>query len=293
HYRLGHALCCALLFFLSSTTSSATSHLLGIKIAVTNPTAQERPAEDIVVPIADLRKVAPDLRAGQLIVTVTDSSTEPEDASKLEATEVPSQVDDLDDDGKADELAFQLDLKPHQARIVTITYGDADRIFHLRSDYPHRTDAMFAKKFEGLGWEAERAAWRIYFDPRNAIDLYGKKRSVLQLQRFATPEYDYHAESPDGRDIYRIGDAVGIGSVCAWSNGKVVKVAEVASRKWRIVSTGPVRTIAELTYEGWKLGNRSVTLRSRITQWAGERGFFHTATVKGPDDFMLATALPL
>ena len=221
HYRLGHALCCALLFFLSSTTSSATPHLLGIKIAVTNPTAQERPAEDIVIPMADLRKVAPALRAGQLIVTVTDSTTEAEDATKLQATEVASQVDDLDDDGKADELAFQLDLKPHQTRIVTVTYGDADRIFHLRSDYPQRTDAMFAKKFEGLGWESERNAWRIYFDPRNAIDLFSKKRSVLQLQRFATPEYDYHSESPDGRDIYRIGDAVGIGSVCAWSNGKV------------------------------------------------------------------------
>lgn len=286
------ALCCAL-FFLSSTTTWATPHLVGIKIAITNPTAQERSAEDIVISIADLRKIAPNLRAGQLIVTVTDSNNEAEDASKLEATEVPSQVDDLDDDGRADELAFQLDLKAHQTRIVTLTYGDAGRIFHLRSDYPQRTDAMFAKKFEGLGWESERAAWRIYFDPRNAIDLYGKKRSVLQLQRFATPEYDYHAESPDGRDIYRIGDAVGIGSVCAWSDGKAIKVADVASRRWRIVSTGPVRTVAELTYEGWKVGNRSVTLRSRITQWAGERGFFHDVVVQGADDLTLATGLPV
>jgi unsaturated chondroitin disaccharide hydrolase len=291
--RLGTGLCCALFSLFSSTPSSAIPHLLGIKIAITNPTAQERPAEDIVIPIAYLRKIAPDLRAGQLIVTVTDSNSEAEDATKLQATEVPSQVDDLDDDGKADELAFQLDLKPNQTRIVTVTYGDADRIFHLRSDYPQRTDAIFAKKFEGLGWESERAAWRIYFDPRNAIDLYGKKRSVLQLQRFATPEYDYHSESPDGRDIYRIGDAVGIGSVCAWSNGKVVKVADVATRKWRIISIGPVRTIAELTYEGWKVGNRTVTLRSRITQWAGERGFLHSVVGQGTNDLTLATALPL
>src|SRR5215469_14199470 len=141
-------LCCAL-FFLTSAPSFAAPHLFGIKIAITNPTAQERSAEDIVIPIADLRKVAPNLRPGQLIVTVTDSNNEAEDASKLEATEVPSQVDDLDDDGKADELAFQLDLKPHQTRIVTITYGDSDRIFHLRRDYLQRTDAMFAKKFEG------------------------------------------------------------------------------------------------------------------------------------------------
>jgi unsaturated chondroitin disaccharide hydrolase len=291
-WRLNRGLWLTLLMLFGSTTSSATPHLVGIKIAITNPTVRERPVEDIVIPIADLRRVAPDLRAGQLIVTVTDSNTEPEDAAKLQATEVPSQVDDLDDDGKADELAFQLDFKPHQTRIVTVTYGDADRIFHLRSDYPQRTSAMFARKFEGLGWESERAAWRVYFDPRNAIDLYGKKRSGLQLQRFATAEYDYHAESPDGRDIYRIGDAIGIGSVCAWSSGKVVKVADVASRKWRIVSIGPVRTIAELMYEGWKVGNRAVTLRSRITQWAGERGFFHNVVLQGADDLTLATGLP-
>jgi unsaturated chondroitin disaccharide hydrolase len=294
HYRrrLCRELCCALLFF-GSTNCSAIPHLFGIKIAITNPTAQERPAEDIVIPIADLRKIAPDLHAGQLIVTVTDSNSEAEDATKLQATEVPSQLDDLDDDGKADELAFQLNLKPNQTRIVTVTYGDADRIFRLRSDYPQRTNAIFAKKFEGLGWESERNAWRIYFDPRNAIDLYGKKRSVLQLQRFATAEYDYHAESPDGRDIYRVGDAIGIGSVCAWINGKALKVAEVTSRKWRIISTGPVRTIVELTYEGWKVGNRNVTLRSRITQWAGDRGFFHNVLLQGTDDLTLATGLPI
>ena len=295
HHRrcLSRRFCCVLLFFFSPVRSSATPHLHGIKIAITNPTAQERAAEDIIIPVSDLRKIAPDLRAGHMIVTVTDSITEAEDAAKLQAVEVPSQVDDLDDDGKADELAFQLDLKPNQTRIVTVTYGDVDRIFNLRSDYPQRTDAMFAKKFEGLGWESERAAWRIYVDPRNAIDLYGKKRSVLQLQRFAAPEYDYHSQSPDGRDIYRIGDSVGIGSVCAWSGGKVVKVSDVTSRKWRIISTGPVRTIAELTYDGWKVGSRAVTLRSRITQWAGERGFFQNVELHGAEDLTLAAALPL
>src|SRR5437764_667908 len=200
------------LFFavlLLAGSALAEPHLKGIKIAVTNPTAQERPAEDIVISIADLRKIAPDLRAGSLIVTVTDAATEVEDAAILQATELPSQVDDLDGDGKADELAFQIDLKPNQTRMVTVTYGEPDRIFRLRSDYPRRTDALFAKKIEGVGWESEQAAWRIYFDPRNAIDLFGKKRPMLQLQRFATPEYDYHAESPDGCDMYKIGDALG------------------------------------------------------------------------------------
>ncbi|HWR37421.1 MAG TPA: DUF4861 family protein [Clostridia bacterium] len=271
----------------------AKPHLKGIKIAVTNPTAQVRNAEPVVVPIADLRKIAPDIRAGQLIVTATSAATEAEDAEVLQADELPSQVDDLDGDNKADELAFQIDLQPHQTRIVTVTYGDPERIFRLRHEYKPRTDALFATKIEGLGWESERNAWRIYFDPRNAIDLYGKRRPSLLLKMFATPEYDYHSESPDGRDLYKIGEAVGIGAVGAWVDGKLVKVSDVSSRKWRIISAGPVRAMVELTYEGWNVGGRKVTLRSRITQWAGDRGFTHTITSNSAGNVKFVTGLPI
>lgn len=271
----------------------AEPHLLSVKIAVTNPTDQERPAEPIVVSLAELRKIAPDLRAGSLMVTASDAATLNEDAAVLQAAELPSQVDDLDGDNKADELAFQIDLKPRQTRIVTITYGDADRIFRLRDDYPKRTNALFATKIQGVGWESELNAWRIYFDPRNAIDLYAKRRLTLQLERFATPEYPYHDESPDGRDIYEIGDALGIGAAGAWVDGKLVKVADVDKRGWRVISTGPVRAIVELTYEDWKVAGKSVTLHSRFTQWAGDRGFLHTITATGADDLTFATALPL
>jgi len=278
---------------LFSTTAHASPHLAGIKIAVTNPSGEERRAEPVVVSIAELRKIAPNLRAGSLIVTVTHASGLQQDAATLQATEVPSQVDDLDDDGKADELAFQLDLRPHETCIVTITYGDPNRILKIRGEYPARTDALFATKIQGLGWESEKNAWRIYFDPRNAIDLFGKHRSVLLLNRFATPEYDYHSESPDGRDTYEIGDAIGLGSVAAWHDGKVIKAADVQTRKYRVISTGPVRAIVELTYEGWSAGDKKITVQSRITQWAGDRGFYQTIAANAAPGFTFATGLPL
>jgi unsaturated chondroitin disaccharide hydrolase len=278
---------------LHGSTTQAASHLLGIKVSVTNPSAWERRAVPVVIPIAELRKIAPDLRAGALVVTVTHTQNPEQDAATLQATEIPSQVDDLADDGKADELAFQLDLQPHETCIVTITYGEPGRIYKIRGDYPQRTDALFAKKIQGLGWESEKNAWRIYFDPRNAIDLYGKRRSMLLLKRFAQPEFDYHAESPDGRDTYEIGDALGIGSVAAWSQGKVVKAAEVRSRQYRVISAGPVRSIVELAYEGWNVSGSLLTLRTRITQWAGDRGFYQTVTAESSPGVALATGLPL
>ena len=276
---------------LAVNVALAQPHLKGVKIAVTNPTDQERPAAGIVLSIPELRKIAPDFYAGSQIVTATDAATLDEDAAQLKATELPSQVDDLDSDHKPDELAFQIDLHPRQTRIVTVIYGPPDRIFRLRGDYPTRTNAIFTPKIDGMGWESERVAFRLYFDKRNAIDIYGKTRSILLLDRFATPGYVYHNASPDGRDIYLVGDALGAGAVGAWADGAAVRASNVRNRTWRIISTGPVRAILEVTYDGWNVAGKTVTVQSRIEQWAGERGFTQTITSADPNDFTFATGL--
>jgi hypothetical protein len=163
-----------------------------IKVAISNPGDHPLNAADIVIPIAQLRRVAPDFTPGALIVTVSDASTLEQDASTLQTEELPSQVDDLDGDGKGDELAFQVDLAPHQTRIITISYGDQERIWRLRGDYPQRTAALFSRKIEGPGWESERVAFRVYFDSRNAIDLV---QSLID--RYLTPVGD-HDQTPPG-----------------------------------------------------------------------------------------------
>ena len=158
--------------------------------------------------------------------------------------------------------------------------------------YPQRTDAKFATRYEGPGWESEETAWRIYFDTRNAIDLYGKRRPGLYLDLFSSPEYVYHMEGPFGRDIYGIGKALGVAGIGALVDGKAQPVAEVADRKWRVASTGPVRSVLELEYKGWKIAGKTVDLTSRITQWAGEHGFDHRITISNADGLTLVTGLP-
>jgi unsaturated chondroitin disaccharide hydrolase len=278
---------------LFASSSWGHARIKNIKIAVTNPTAAPRPNADVVISVAEIRKVVGDFAPGLVVVTATDAKTVEEDDLVLQTEELPAQVDDLDGDGVGDELAFQINLLPHQTRIVTISYGDQKRISLLRSDYSQRTNAMFSRKFEGLGWESDRIAFRLYFDARNAIDIYAKRRPVLQLALYASPGYGYHDESPLGRDIFQVGGSLGIGSVGAMVDGKLVKAAEVKDRKWRIVSVGPVRSIVEVEYDGWNVGVGIITLRSRIIQWAGERGFWHT--IKGDPAIALpfVTGVPL
>ncbi|HXA00176.1 MAG TPA: DUF4861 family protein [Candidatus Dormibacteraeota bacterium] len=272
-------------------SARAQQPIKNIKIVVTNPSESSRSAANVVIPIAEIRKIAPDFKPGAAIVTVSNASSLEEDAAVLQTEELPSQIDDLDGDGKADELAFQVDLAAHQSLIVTISFGDEDNIWRLRKDYKQRTSALFSKKFEGLGWESDRIAFRIYFDSRNAIDIYGKRRPTLQLPLYATPDYVYHMESPEGRDIFRVGDAIGIGAVAGMVNGKLVKVADVKERKWRILASGPVRSIVELEYDGWNTGGKLIHLKSRITQWAGERGFEHEIAADCGDGFTFASGL--
>src|SRR5258708_39918674 len=84
---------------------------------------------------------------------------------------------------------------------------------------------------------------------------------------------------------------MGIGSVGALGDGKVVRVADAAERNWRIISNGPVRAIGELEYKGWKVAGRRVDLVSRITQWAGERGFEHRISAANADGLTLVAGL--
>ncbi|HEX6732712.1 MAG TPA: DUF4861 family protein, partial [Pyrinomonadaceae bacterium] len=246
-----------------------------IKLSVTNPSESVRLSENIVLQVAALQTIARDFEPASATVWTSKASTLAEDAKSHDKIELPSQADDLDGDQKPDELVFQIDLQPKQTRIVSITFGDPTTLARLRSNYPARTHAKFTTKFEGLGWESDMNAWRLYFDKRNAIDLFGKRQPGLSLETFGKPEHNYHEESAAGRDIYKIGNALGIGAVGALVDGKVVKVAEVNGRSWKIISSGPVRTIVELDYKGWQVVGRSVDLKSRMTVWAGERGFDH------------------
>lgn len=263
-----------------------------IKLAVVNPARTARTAENITVRVSDLKHIAPDFAPGNAIVTTSNAATLEQDARTLQTAELPSQADDLDGDDKYDEIAFQIDLSPGQTRIVSIAYGDQAVIQRLRTRYPKRADAKFAARYEGLGWESEEAAWRIYFDKRNAIDLYGKRRSGMYLDLFAAPEYVYHLEVPFGRDIFKVPPSLGIGAIGALVDGAAQPVAEVADRKWRVLTTGPVRSIGEIEYKGWKIGGRSVDLVSRFTQWAGEHGFEHRITVSEASGLTLVAAAP-
>ena len=131
----------------------AAPRVKSITLAVTNPTGQHGPPKTSRSASKISPAIAPDFKAGTLIVTTAEPGA-------METTEIPSQADDLDGDNKYDEIAFQIDLKPHQTRTVTLSYGDAATIARLRK---HVSDPRLCSLHQevrrsGLGIGTDRVA---------------------------------------------------------------------------------------------------------------------------------------
>jgi len=62
--------CAALSVLLVTQVLWAEPHLKSIKVTITNPTDENRPAENIVLSVPELKKIVPDFYPGSQIVTV-------------------------------------------------------------------------------------------------------------------------------------------------------------------------------------------------------------------------------
>ena len=63
----------ALSLLVLTTACYAAPRVKVLKLAVTNSTGQARAAENIVVRVSDLKRLAPDFAAGNVIVTTSDA----------------------------------------------------------------------------------------------------------------------------------------------------------------------------------------------------------------------------
>jgi len=123
------------------------------------------------------------------------------------------------------------------------------------------TDHSYYIRYEGPGWESSRVGYRLYFDWRNAIDIFGKKVDSLVLSRVGLDNYDsYHENSSWGQDILKVGNSLGIGSYGRFDGDKtVIHFKQVDSTKVQIHNTEDASGIT-LNYFGWNALNQKIDL---------------------------------
>lgn len=127
------------------------------------------------------------------------------------------------------------------------------------------TDHSYYVRYEGPGWESNKVGYRLYFDWRNAIDIFGKKVDTMVLSKVGRDNYDsYHEDSPWGMDILKAGSSLGIGSygrydgVSSVAHFKDVKSRDVA------VSNSEKGSGVTLNYNGWTANEETIDLKTDL-----------------------------
>jgi len=251
---------------------------LQFHVSVTNSWNQSRFHNQVAIPLKDVPGLKFDVKSATVFVGRHSGKI-----NKVEVMQTTAQLDDLNGDQRADELVFLTsEIKAGTTSHYTIElYDDAQSgndSFGFDS-HPERSwvyvDMMLEDKKDkhplitaleapgesylyndlyhhGAAFENELCAFRVYFDQRQNIDLYGKRKRQLELAQtnfYTTPE---QMKQGFGNDVLWAGSSVGCGSFKGWDGTAPTNIEPVAIRGQRIISAGPLRTIVEVKALGWK-----------------------------------------
>lgn len=123
----------------------------------------------------------------------------------------------------------------------------------------------------GVALESEQMAYRIYFDKKQTIDVYCKRKPQLELATSYWYPNDSLLDSGYGDDILRVSGTVGVGSVKYWNGKKHVHIEPVAERTERILRQTRNEAAAEVAVKGWAVEGKTVDMTVQYTIHAGHR----------------------
>lgn len=247
-----------------------------ITLKITNPLSVEREAVPVVLPLTETYSSA--------LVTIN-------------GTEIPCQLDDLDDDGIYDELCFLTDMKKKETQTITVTletegaprqyptrvYGSIsvrDRSAKDPKHLPIRSITVPAESNpyqyvfpHGPLMESELVAFRIYADHRQSVDYYGHRVKQLELAETAFYPSKEQKEANYGDDVLYTGSTYGCGTLHGWNGTTSVMYDDVRNRTYTLRSEGPLRTVIETVNKAWRItkDSKPVDVRTRYILYAGHR----------------------
>lgn len=223
---------------------------------------------------------------------------------KKNGTLIPSQADDLNGDGQWDELVFTLDFQASEKINLNIElvpvadYPSFEKRTNLRlglkgdSTEWQEVDQAIApvgeagfptiSQGEGVSWENDKFGFRCYFDCRNIKDLFGKLQAGLIIDKVHTPEMgSYHNLADWGMDVLHCGSSLGAGGLAMLENDSLIRLGSTDEYAYQKIAEGPVRSVFELRYKGWLVGDQTLSAVERISIYPGKYWFQSDVTVSG------------
>lgn len=219
----------------------------------------------------------------------------------IDGVEIPCQLDDLNKDGRMDELSFVADVTKNNNTKATITLSDNGKPREykpmtyaeivLRSGAKEKNkqniylsaitiDKQTVKPYNvlhhhGVAFENEMIAMRIYMDHRQTIDLYGKFHKGLELKETQFYTSKEQKAQGYGDDVLWVGNSFGLGALRGWNGSEPTMLDDVQHRTHRILAQGPIRTIVEVEDMAWTISpsTEPVNMTLRYTLYTGHRDF--------------------
>lgn len=219
----------------------------------------------------------------------------------INGKEIASQLDDLDKDGTYDELAFTADIAPKTSVTAIVELSDKGEprsykarthaqlilrnskvkiknkhdIFLRELTVEGKSNPFAIVHHHGPAFESELVAYRLYFDHRQTMDLYGKYKKQLEIADTQFyPDKDQIAQGY-GDDVLWVGNTFGLGAARGWDGKEPRMLDDLKYRTMRVVAQGPVRAIVEIVDQDWSTYNNKdcarVTMTTRYTIFAGHR----------------------
>lgn len=214
-----------------------------------------------------------------------------------------SQLDDINGDGKWDELAFLASFGVAELQQFSFTALSADEF----EGFPIRTNVRFAYKnpphgdasndlrlkstdsptisaiyqMEGPGWENDIVGFRNYYDARNGMDIFGKRTSDMVLDYAGIDGQDYHVLDDWGMDILKVANSLGAGAIALGIGDEIYRIGLADEAGFRLIAEGPVRSVLEFYFNGIAAGNRNYNVVHRISIYAGDHFYRSKVWVEG------------
>lgn len=208
---------------------------------------------------------------------------------KVNGREVASQVDSLPNVGRV--VAFEYDAtegtnrikircgkgeqKEYERRVwAQMYYKNKDKSLRKIDFVEEGADTMYNRlHHHGPAFENTQVAYRLYFDKKQTVDIYGKRTPQLEIAQTMWYPTDEHLAAGTGDDVLRVSGTVGVGTLKGWDAKKrrATHIDKFSRRVARVISAGPVRTVVEMSVEGWSYCGDTLSLQSIYTLWGGSR----------------------
>lgn len=269
-----HILLCMALFMGANIYSQNAEKT--IEITISNEWKKDKIDEPIVI---NLNKLNLGFTAKS--VTVWDGNKE-----------IPSQLDDMNGDARADELAFVIDMPGKTSKDLRIVLSDAKsnkqypaRTYAQMMAYGHNNKLAYISGFSAPGtenvysfvyhhgpaFESELVGYRIYFNEKQTVDPYSKVHKRLEIKEtrfYPTKEQLVNGYGDDALKVYNSG---GVGALKGWNGQETMHIMPVLNRTERVIASGPVRAIVEVEVLGWEYQGKELNMTNRYTLYGGHR----------------------